>query len=218
MKFNLGIASTTNIDCNNDKMTKGALDGMAEQVNSKLIPHLISHDFDKQVGVVLYGEVFQLDDGEYALGVVAGVYESEYDEDTFRKGLPNTFSSTYKRYFDVEFLLELSRANDSPKEHQESLNNFALPDMLERYLNSTAFTPDGEIIETKELVASVGDLKIEVYPKDHYPPHFHVVSKSRGINARFDLHTLEVLSVKSGELRGKDTKKYKSSLRCTQKC
>jgi hypothetical protein len=191
MKFNLGIASTTHIDCNNDKMTKGALDGMAEQVNSKLIPYLISHDFDKQVGVVLYGEVFQLDDSEYALGVVAGVYESEYDKDTFRKGLPNTFSSTYKRYFDIEYLLELSRANASSKEQQESLRNFALPDMLERYLNSTAFTPDGEIIEIKELVASVGDLKIEVYPKDHYPPHFHVVyGEHVGV---FNIETLEMI-------------------------
>jgi hypothetical protein len=207
MNTHLGIASTTHIDRHNDKMTLGALEGAAEQANSRLIPYLINHDFNQQIGVILYGEVFQLDDGEYALGVVVGLYESEYDKDTFKKGLPNTFTSAYEKYFDKEFLLDLSRSNDSSNIKTERPNSFSLPDMLERFLNSTAFTPEGEIYYTKQLVASVGDLKIEVYPKDHFPPHFHVVSRSRGLNARFDLQTMEVISVKTGDLRGRDTKK-----------
>ena len=39
------------------------------------------------------------------------------------------------------------------------------------------------LIETKQLVARLSGLRIEIYPKDHAPPHFHV--KSPDVNASF---------------------------------
>ena len=96
MYLNIGIASTTHIDRNNDRMTKGALDGMANQINTKLIPYLIQHDFQKLIGVILYGEVFQLNDGEYALGIIAGVFENDLDERKY------DFGSTSHRRFRIQ--------------------------------------------------------------------------------------------------------------------
>jgi hypothetical protein len=41
--------STTHIDKQGEKMAKSALDSMAIQVNTKYIPQLIEHDWNRQV-------------------------------------------------------------------------------------------------------------------------------------------------------------------------
>jgi hypothetical protein len=41
------------------------------------------------------------------------------------------------------------------------------------------------------MVDSVGQLKIEIFPNDHNPPHFHV--KTERYNAKFDIETCELL-------------------------
>lgn len=210
MYLNIGIASTTHIDRNNDRMTKGALDGMANQINTKLIPYLIQHDFQKLIGVILYGEVFQLNDGEYALGIIAGVFENDLDERKYGKGKPNEVCDIYKKYLDINLLLDLSKNNHLSKSPVNITQSFNLSDLLERYLNATAISPNGEVYEIKAFIASIGDLKIEVYPKDHLPAHFHVVSKSRKLNARFDVNTLELLSVKTGKIQTRDIKKIQT--------
>ena len=47
------------------------------------------------------------------------------------------------------------------------------------------FERDGELLllENKQLVERINGLRIEVYPNEHPPPHFHV--KSPEINASF---------------------------------
>ncbi len=72
MNITTAIASTTHIDKHGDRFAKSALDDMARQIKTKFIPHLVEHDPKQQVGAALYGEVFKLGDGEYALGVVTG--------------------------------------------------------------------------------------------------------------------------------------------------
>jgi len=52
---------------------------------------------------------------------------------------------------------------------------------------------DGSVYNIKALIARVGDLRIHVY-RDHDPPHFHVVSVQRRINAKFSLETLEPMT------------------------
>ncbi len=70
--------------------------------------------------------------------------------------------------------------------------------------------PDGTVYKIKRFIASTGDLSIDVYAKDHeYEPHFHVISKQRSIDARFDLETLEVISMKTGTIKQSDVKKIK---------
>lgn len=44
---------------------------------------------------------------------------------------------------------------------------------------------DSSLYEIKWLVDFTGGLKIEVYPDEHPPPHFHV--KAQGVNASFDI-------------------------------
>jgi hypothetical protein len=205
MKISSGIAITTHIDRHYEQLTKSALDGMAEQIKEKFIPQLIEHDWKKHVGVVLYGEVFQLDDGEYALGIVSGIFENEEERTTYATGKPNIYWREYKKYLDINKLIELAGRNktslfDSP------VRNVA--DLLETNLDSTEILPDGTVYKIKRFIAATGDLRIEVYPKDHkHQPHFHVISKQRNINARFDIQTLEHITSKNGKIKPEDIKR-----------
>jgi len=81
---------------------------------------------------------------------------------------------------------------------------------LEQYLESTAIWSDGSVYEIKRYIGSISDLRIEIYPKDHLPAHFHVISKQRRINARFDITTLELINVKHGSISGDDVKKIQA--------
>ena len=81
MKITTGIASTTHIDRHNERMAKSAIDGMAEQIKERFIPQLIEHDPKQHIGVVLYGEVFLLKDGEFALGIVSGIFENNEEKE-----------------------------------------------------------------------------------------------------------------------------------------
>lgn len=218
MKIYTGIASTTHIDKHGDRFSKGALDDMARQINEKYIPKLIDHDWDKHIGAILYGEVFQLNDGEYALGTVSGVFESEAEFGKFKTKSKNTVWQDYEKYLDVnELMIAIDSKSVETKEVQENFNKQRptrnVADLLETHLDSTKVLPDGTVYKIKRFIASTGDLKIEVYPKDHYPTHFHVVSKQRKLNARFNLNTLEFLSMKNGKISNGDIRKIQNFFR-----
>jgi hypothetical protein len=55
------------------------------------------------------------------------------------------------------------------------------------------FEEDGELVllENRALVEHVRGLKIEVYPREHAPPHFHV--RSAKVNASFSIANCERL-------------------------
>lgn len=55
---------------------------------------------------------------------------------------------------------------------------------------------DGEefLIETRQLVERLDGLKIEIYPNEHPPPHFHVVSPD--IDASFAIEDCQLLNGK----------------------
>jgi len=212
MKIGIGIASTTHIDRHNERMAKSALDGMADQIKEKYIPQLVEHDWNRHVGVLLYGEVFQLKDGEYALGVVTGLFENEDEKNEFKSGQPNRVWQNYKHYLNTE---ELIRLSDQKKPDLVNQNRIPVnvADLLETHLDSTQVLPDGRVYKIKRFIAATGDLRIEVYPKDHEPSHFHVISKQRGINARFDIHTLELVNMKEGKIKKDDIKKIQDFFR-----
>lgn len=89
-----------------------------------------------------------------------------------------------------------------------------IAELLRKYIDSTRVLPNGTVYYIKAFVCLVKDLKVVVYPKDHEnQPHFHVISKQRNIDARFDLHTLECISLKRGKISVKDIKKIKSFFR-----
>lgn len=63
---------------------------------------------------------------------------------------------------------------------------------------------DGELIllEIRQLVNRVNGLKIEIYPNEHAPPHFHV--KSPNVNASFTIDSCKLLN---GTISSKDKDK-----------
>jgi hypothetical protein len=210
MKFITGIASTTHIDKHGDRFAKSALDGMARQIKEKFIPNLVDHDPKQQIGAALYGEVFKLSDGEYALGVVTGFFENDEEGKRCEAGKPNTLWSEAKKHLDINELLKMNE-NNANKGHARVPSNRTIADLLETHLDSTQVSPDGRVYKIKRLIASTGDLRVEVYPGDHkYQPHFHVISKQRAMNARFDLETLEVISMKKGKIKPDDVKKIQN--------
>lgn len=211
MRIVTGIASTTHVDAHNDRFTKAALEGGAEQIRARYIPYLVDHDFNRQIGVLLCGRVEPLIDGEFGLMIVAGLFEEEVERQHYVNGAPNIVWQRYLHHLDdaqhaIELLREHSREEAEVKKH----NSEDIAAQLETHLDSTSIWIDGRVYQVKHLVASTGDLSIHVYPKDHPPAHFHVVSKQRGIDARFSLDTLEPINVKEGALSSRDAKKIRN--------
>ncbi len=195
------IASTTHIDRHRERMSVEALEGMASKVNREYIPYLIEHDFNRQIGVLLSAKVEKMDD-EYALLVVTGIFETEEEFDLYPNGAKNEVWREYMEY--LNFVPESGVRTEEVETPQ------TLEQKLETYLDSTKVLPDGTIYRIKHFVTSVNDLEVHVWPKDHDPAHFHVISKQRNFDARFDLNTLEFLSNKSGRAKKKDVKKIQS--------
>tara|TARA_R110001592_G_scaffold325782_6_gene606382 strand:- start:11375 stop:11731 length:357 start_codon:yes stop_codon:yes gene_type:complete len=68
---------------------------------------------------------------------------------------------------------------------------------LNKHLNEPA-------LATKERVSTIDDLRVIIYPNDHFPPHFHVLSKNKEINAKFKIENCELIS---GKISSKNLKK-----------
>ena len=212
MKIVTGIASTTHMDRHNERMSQLDLGGMARNINDKYIPFLIDHDWDRCIGIVLYGKVFRLNDGEYALGVVVGIYENDEEKGDFQVGKKNKTWSNFKDYLKQEeskFPVKSKTVNGSRDKHKNS-ESFNVADLLKVHLDSTQVLSGGVVYKIKKFIASTGDLRIEIYPNDHFPPHFHVISKQRKMNARFSLDTLELINTKAGKIRESDVKKVQN--------
>lgn len=77
---------------------------------------------------------------------------------------------------------------------------------LESLLNEDCdlVTEDGcdVVVERRQRIAQVGGLKIEVYPNEHAPPHFHAISPH--VNASF---TIEDCALLNGSVGSKDLRK-----------
>lgn len=206
MIVTIATPSTTHIDRHFERFAKSALDQGAEQINSRYIPVLRDHDFNQRLGVNLCAIVKPLGDGHHALVVVAGLYESSDEYLQFPDREKNTLSSKYLPLIEQ---LDLSDVKAKPSIFPDKRPE-TMADWLELHLDSTSILPDGRVYKVKHKITSIGDLLIEVYPQDHDPEHFHVISKQRSINARFDLRTLEVISHKQGQISRKDEKKIKA--------
>jgi len=97
MKISMGIASTTHVDKQGDKMTKHALLSMCRQINDHYIPYDIEHR-GIYIGVILCAKVREMDDGEWALYIVAGIFESNGEREKYVYGETNTI---YRQYLDL---------------------------------------------------------------------------------------------------------------------
>lgn len=96
--------------------------------------------------------------------------------------------------------------------YTESPENIDSLDVLAEHLHSLLASgtyvnddgnPDGPIlIEAKELAERIDGMKIEIYAKEHPPPHFHVVTANN--RASFTLDKCELLD---GALPSKQRRK-----------
>jgi Domain of unknown function (DUF4160) len=208
MKISGGIASTTHVDSHGQRMAKSLLDQFALQIKTHYVAQLIRHDSDQHKGINLSARVMQLDDGEYALLLVSGIFENEAERAIFLVGAANTVWASYESMLDeVEAHVPalLSMAADEP-----TLEDVPYPQtlagQLEFHLNSTSVAPDGTVYLIKQRIANIRDLEINIYPKDHEPPHFHVRSRQRNMDARFHVETLEFINEKTGTIKPKEVK------------
>jgi Domain of unknown function (DUF4160) len=76
--------------------------------------------------------------------------------------------------------------------------------MLNYIFANTVVLANGIVVEQRELLEKIGGLKIEIYPNEHPPPHFHV--KSNDFNISIDILTGEILK---GKLENNAAKKIK---------
>jgi len=79
------------------------------------------------------------------------------------------------------------------------------------FLDRARVQSNGEIslYIQKNLIASIDDLTVHVY-RDHNPPHFHVVSKQREIDAQFTLEDCQLWNDPSGKVKSSDIKKIQT--------
>lgn len=68
---------------------------------------------------------------------------------------------------------------------------------IEKHLKESGYA-------TKERVKVINDLEVVIYSNDHNPPHFHVKSKDKKIDAKFSIEKCELLG---GEIGSKDKRR-----------
>jgi len=210
MRITIAIISTTHVDRRGTRFAKVALDGMVDDIKATYVRYTKNHDPNQLLGVLLYGKVFGLSDGEFALGVVVGEYESDNDRATYVVGAPNLSFREYQDLLDIEYLRRMQEINSKIPDSVRTINlsELSLSESLALYIDFTRVSDLGEVYEIRQYVDTTNGLSIEVYPKDHlHEPHYHVVSKQRNINARFDAKTHQLMSMKSGSISSNDVKK-----------
>jgi hypothetical protein len=62
---------------------------------------------------------------------------------------------------------------------------------LNQFIASGAYFYEGRVADARQLVEKIGAIKIEIYPNEHTPPHFHI--KSNGLNASFAIDDCRLL-------------------------
>lgn len=209
MKVYIVIASTTHKDLHNERMSKKALEEGSTQINTKYSPVLIEHDWDRQIGINLSAMIRELPDGEFALCVVQGIFENEEEKLRFKNNDPNRVYKDYRVLLEDLDLSEHQTNKEIPVRSDSSNDKDDIATRLEDYMNKTNVTPTGKVCRIKALISSIGDLRIEIFSRDHLDssPHFHIISKQRNINARFNVHTIKYINTKKGTINSKDVKK-----------
>jgi len=93
----------------------------------------------------------------------------------------------------------MSKPLDIDERRISQLTNFL------SYLLSNCRIVNGEVIETRVLVKVVNGCRIEIYPRDHNPPHFHV--SYNGKSACYDIKDCSLIKGSLGT-RGNKIVKY----------
>jgi hypothetical protein len=81
-----------------------------------------------------------------------------------------------------------------------------LTPILEYYMSAPIDDLQKRLIVPKERIATIRNMHIIIYSNDHNPPHFHVKSKDKSINAKF---TIDGCRFISGTISSKEVKRIK---------
>lgn len=84
-----------------------------------------------------------------------------------------------------------------------SIDQIILTPVLERYFNNDGQRVSHQI-EIRDRVSTMGKMQLIIYSNDHNPPHFHVKSNDRKVDAKFKIENCEYIS---GKIDSKDLKK-----------
>lgn len=199
----LAIASTTHEDLHGMRISKSALLDFRNSISENYIRYQINHNDDgPKLGVLAGAKLFEFPDGETGLSVIIIKHSDPEKAAIFSVGGLNNVFDQFQEAIVVDFLLAL---------HAVKMANYvrtelSLEDQLEAFFQSHIVGADGQIRTNKYLVTKVGGFRIEVYPEDHRPAHFHLISKPRKIDVRFTIDPLEWLSDKQGTISNKDEK------------
>ena len=82
-----------------------------------------------------------------------------------------------------------------------------LEPILNSYFSGNISSLLADSLQTKEQVDRIGNMKIAIYTNDHNPPHFHVYSNDRIIDAKFRIDNCELLG---GNISSTDLKKVRA--------
>lgn len=205
--FVVSIASTTHVDRHNERMSSESMDDFVEAVRRRYQPYRFNHDpAFGTIGALISARSFQLPDGESAVAILIVFYTRGGASMVFPAGQKNEHFDDYLHHINVERLIEVHELEMKNSHDDEPVS---LEEALEAFMDSHILHDDGTLEVHKHYVTRVGDLNIEIYPGDHPPAHFHAISIQRKMNIRFNLDTLEVDSVKQGNIGGKDAKLIK---------
>jgi len=81
------------------------------------------------------------------------------------------------------------------------IDEFILTRILEKYFNWDGLT---HYYETRDTIDKVNNMRIFIYSNDHNPPHFHVQTNDRTVDAKFKIENCEYMS---GRIKQKQIKK-----------
>lgn len=202
----LMIASTTHKDLHGMRMAKQALEGFEKSISKKYYPLQYNHDDSgAKVGVIVTAKLFEMPDGETALAALVIKHSNAEIAGRFPSGGDNLVFRDFQELIDVKALMV---AHDIKMKGYVEVEQ-SLDEKLESFMQSHIVMPNGQIRTNKYLIAKINKFRVEIYPKDHRPAHFHLISKKRNIDVRFNIETLDKISEKQGKISGGDEKLVK---------
>jgi hypothetical protein len=92
--------------------------------------------------------------------------------------------------------------NHSSADYQKCIEE--LKNSMVNIFDRTRVLPDGSIYEIRAVIGSYKNLKFEIFPNEHPPPHFHVTVDN--CKASFKISDCELLK---GSVKPNDEKKIK---------
>lgn len=99
--------------------------------------------------------------------------------------------------------------------HSSRQKNYNFNDMIEEkiltpileYYMAAPYEEAVKHIIGKERVGTINNMQIVIYSNDHNPPHFHVMSKDKSIDAKFTIADCTYLG---GQIGTKDIKRIQA--------